>query len=197
VNGFRFRSKDSERSRRTQHSGVVVSGGQDDDQIDYYGVLTDIIEIHYFGQNHVVLFKCNWFDVNNRDTGYKVDKYGFISVNTAKRLITQDQDPFILASQAEQVFYVPDNTTEGWKIVVRTPPRDYYDMGDADTGVIDDDLEAYQNDHSSTQNERSLIRTIEEVDNVNWVPSNKMITVDATHDGNQMSEDEDEYDDND
>ncbi|CAL5321699.1 unnamed protein product [Camellia sinensis] len=72
VNGFKFRIKNYEETKKTQNSGVCVAteGGT-----MYYGVLIDIIELNYFDKLKYVLFKCNWADVNT-SRGYKIDEYG-------------------------------------------------------------------------------------------------------------------------
>nr|GEU37888.1 RNA-directed DNA polymerase [Tanacetum cinerariifolium] len=54
-------------------------------------------------------------------------------------------DPFIIASQAQQVFYIEDPKDVGWWHIIMTKPRDTYDMGrnvnmDEDD---DDDEELY------------------------------------------------------
>ncbi|KAJ0103117.1 hypothetical protein Patl1_05271 [Pistacia atlantica] len=46
------------------------------------------------------IFKCDWFDSNG---GVKVDDLGFTLINTNR--LVHKSDPFILASQAKQVFY--------------------------------------------------------------------------------------------
>ena len=55
INGLKFRTKDSEATRKTQNSGVyvVIEGGA-----TYYDVLIDIIELNYFDKYWYVLFKC-------------------------------------------------------------------------------------------------------------------------------------------
>lgn len=130
VNGYRFHTEDREKSLRTQNSGVVVIGntGNGDENIDYYGVVTDIIEIQYLGRNRVVLFRCKWWDVYDKLRGVKSDEYGFVSVNCNKQLKTNE--PFILASQARQAFYVNDNINKGWQLVSKTQPRNYNEMAD-------------------------------------------------------------------
>lgn len=40
-----------------------------------------------------------------------------------------DDEPNILASQASQVYYVPDKKHRDWQMVVHLKPRDLYDMG--------------------------------------------------------------------
>ena len=55
-----------------------------------------------------MLFKCDWVD--NR-TGKKEDEYKFTLVNFNHPLYPNNREtdePFILASQAEQVWYVQD-----------------------------------------------------------------------------------------
>lgn len=38
-------------------------------------------------------------------------------------------DPFVLAVQAEQVFYLKDTKLKGnWQVVLRAPPRNWYDI---------------------------------------------------------------------
>lgn len=44
--------------------------------VDYFGVITEIIKLDYYGGVKVVLFKCQWSDVNNRTNGVKMDDYG-------------------------------------------------------------------------------------------------------------------------
>ena len=76
----------------------------------YYGILSDIIELNYFDKLRYVLLKCNWADVNT-SRGYKIDEYGFILVNFSRPIHTGERlndEPFILASQASQVYYVED-----------------------------------------------------------------------------------------
>ena len=86
INGLKFRSKDSEASRKTQNSGVyvVTKGGA-----TYYGVLIDIIELNYFGKYRYVLFRCQWVDVIS-GRGYKNDEFGSPLVNFSKLIYNSD-----------------------------------------------------------------------------------------------------------
>uniref|UniRef100_A0A803MYW9 Uncharacterized protein n=1 Tax=Chenopodium quinoa TaxID=63459 RepID=A0A803MYW9_CHEQI len=47
ANGFMFRTKDSERTRETQNSGIVVNGDCGSSTLNYYGLLQEIIEVQY------------------------------------------------------------------------------------------------------------------------------------------------------
>ena len=112
INGFRFHTKELEAKRSKQNSGVLVKGVMENKYIDYYGVLTEIIELQYVKDKRIVLFKCDWWDVDNVGKSVKKDRHGFVSINTGFKLVTDE--PFILASQAEQVFYVEDGSNIDW-----------------------------------------------------------------------------------
>jgi len=66
----------------SQNSGVLVRGDENTGNLDYFGVLTDIIELGYSSGNNVVLFRCDWWDVYSKGRGYRKDKYGFIPINS-------------------------------------------------------------------------------------------------------------------
>ena len=89
-------------------------------------MLLEIIELHYLDGHRVFMFKCDWRDVFNRGKGIKTDIYGFTCVNFLRSL--RSNEPFILASQAQQVFYVKDVSDPNWYVVQKTHPRDLYDM---------------------------------------------------------------------
>ena len=126
---------------------MIVKGDDETRNQDYYGVLTDIIQLDYFGDNNVFLFKCDWWVVGKDGRGIQTDKHNYTSVNLAKKWNTNE--PFVLASQAEQVFYVKDSKLgNNWQVVVKTQPRDLYDVPeDEDEESIGDD-EPYQQNES-------------------------------------------------
>ncbi|XP_073098635.1 uncharacterized protein [Elaeis guineensis] len=137
VNRFRFHARDRAIGRKSQNSGVLVKGDDTSADKEYYGVLEDIFELLYVGNKKVVLFKCHWWDVGRLGRGYRVDNYGYISINIHGSLNTSE--PFVLASQAQQVFYVEDLVDSNWLVVVKTYPHDAYDMPSVDNDVDDDD----------------------------------------------------------
>ena len=128
IKGFRFHTMSREAARSTQNSGVVNIA---EDGVNYYGRLSDIIELTY-NDYKVVLFKCDWYDVHHR-AGLRKDQFGFTVVNFSRKIHTGEKlehDPFVFSSQVEQVFYVEDPKAEGWNVVVGVSPRDTFDMGD-------------------------------------------------------------------
>ncbi|TXG57077.1 hypothetical protein EZV62_018390 [Acer yangbiense] len=74
----------------------------------------------------VVLFNCDWFDTAREGIGFKKDRYGNIFINTTRRLNTQE--PFVLASQAIQVFYANGVKDSTWSAIVDIKPRNLYEM---------------------------------------------------------------------
>ncbi|KAL2904452.1 Cystathionine beta-lyase MetC [Bienertia sinuspersici] len=97
--------------------------------LDYYGILQEVIEVQYVRGNHIVLFKCDWWDVHSQGWETVTDCFNFISIDSGKRLVN---DPYVLASQARQVFYVEDVTKSNWKMVVKIKPRNFYDVPEKD-----------------------------------------------------------------
>ncbi|KAL0325547.1 UNVERIFIED_CONTAM: hypothetical protein Sradi_5124000 [Sesamum radiatum] len=128
VNGFRFHTKDRENNKKTQNSGVVVEGEHNKKIIDFYGVVKDIIEVDYLqGAKRVLIFKCDWWNLNDR-SGIQMDRNSNItSVNVSKTWY--DDQPFVLAYQVRQAFYLQDlKLGKNWHIVEKTQPRGTYEI---------------------------------------------------------------------
>ncbi|XP_055961007.1 uncharacterized protein LOC126672505 [Mercurialis annua] len=125
VNGVRFHTVERDNFRRTQNNGVSVTGEHKSKEIEFYGVLTDIIDLQYVNGNHVFLFKCDWWDVGDKN-GIKTDG-NLVSVNVSRKWYTGDS--FVLSSQVQQVFYVSDMKNGGhWKIVQKSFHRNIFDV---------------------------------------------------------------------
>lgn len=72
----------------------------------WYGRLVDIFEHNYYGAYKVVVFQCDWVDINS-SRQIKRGAYGGTCVNFSKLIHTSQRlkdDPFIFSSQAKQVF---------------------------------------------------------------------------------------------
>ncbi|WVZ49340.1 hypothetical protein U9M48_000708 [Paspalum notatum var. saurae] len=145
INGFLFRTVHVENRLTTQNSGVVVKGDESTGNIDWYGVVKKIILLDFPNEKEVVLFKCDWYDVpaanRNIGRGFKKDKYGIIDIDTTR--LRYLEDPYILGTQAEQVFYVKGTKNPNWSTVVRLKPRNLFAMPDAldvdNEGELDSD----------------------------------------------------------
>ncbi|GKE17583.1 putative reverse transcriptase domain-containing protein [Tanacetum coccineum] len=74
----------------------------------------------------IPLFKCDW--VNHKSGGVKRDKLGYTLVDLNN--LGHKVDPFVLASQALQVFYVKDPVDKKLSIIFKTPPKNYKDTYD-------------------------------------------------------------------
>ena len=153
INGLKFRSSNVETNRKTQNSGVsvVTEGGN-----TFYGVLTNIIELNYSGNIRHVLFKCTWVDDQNR-RGYKTDEFGFPMVNFTHFIHGGEEiedKPYVLVSQATQVFYVEDKRHKDWYVIVKTKARDVFDTGIGPHCDEDDTYGFYENiPYSVTSND--------------------------------------------
>ena len=105
-------------------------------EVTYYGVLTNVIEIRYTNDMKFVLLKCDW--VNNQ-VGKKQDQLKFPMVNFNHLLYKDNQigdEPFILASQAEQVCYAQGLTDPNWHVVLKMTVRDFFNMYSKDSSAI-------------------------------------------------------------
>ncbi|CAN0913508.1 hypothetical protein LINGRAHAP2_LOCUS27976, partial [Linum grandiflorum] len=91
INGFRFHTKAREQTKRCQNSGVMVRG-ENNGGISFYGTLSNVIELRYTDGVRVVLFQCEWYDTTREGIGYKKDHHGIISVNTKRKLKTEEPD---------------------------------------------------------------------------------------------------------
>ena len=138
---FDFMQESWRKKRKTQNSGFMVNAttssfasAKDNNPIlsdlDYYGVLTNIIELDYREGRKVLLFECDWVSKGKR---LKQDEDGFMLANFLN--VKRHNEPYILAVQASQVFYVEDPLENGWHVVITTRPRAEYNMdhvGDVD-----------------------------------------------------------------
>ncbi|XP_070660442.1 uncharacterized protein [Malus domestica] len=143
VHGFRFHIKSMDDKHKNQNCGVFVPVNVPGaiGQVNCYGRVVDMFEVKYCGPTEagdrgraVMLFKCEWVN-SESPRGMKTDQYGFTMVNFNQ--LGFKEDPFILASQALQAFYVDDTIEKDWHVVVRTQPRDLFDVLE-DSDAIDD-----------------------------------------------------------
>ncbi|CAN1195041.1 hypothetical protein LINPERHAP2_LOCUS42886, partial [Linum perenne] len=138
--------------RKSQNSGVMVQGNHIQDIIDFYGVLDDIIRLDYVRDKVVFLFKCDWYDVDKRQsrilqdgalTSIRVDRLWYIN------------DPFVLATQVNQVFYINDpKLGVNWRVVHQFNHRHIF-VGEFETEIdvyeVEGNDDAYQDEELSNE----------------------------------------------
>ena len=70
---------------------------------------------------YVPLFRCQWAV---RGNGVR-EEDGYTLVNLNHSQVSFNRDPYILASQAKQVFYSREDDTSSWYVVLRGSSRRY------------------------------------------------------------------------
>ena len=167
VNGFLFSPKSYEERKLTQDSGVCMraitqfrASGKDKNfkeaETTYYGVIQQIIELDYIDFKQTV-FYCDWVKVEDKINGCKIDPVSsLITVNLGK-LKNKDSvndEPFILASEASQVFYSKDLKNNGWSVVLHTPKRLTINVDDIEFPTV------YQSAFEDNEKLEDLIKCI-------------------------------------
>lgn len=125
VNGYNFHTMEHDKKKSTMNSGVCVkSVGYENGAVDFYGNLEEVIECNFASEVNmrVVLFKCRWVDPMK---GTRVHpKYHIVEVN--HKMKYRQNEPYILASQAIQVYYVPYPSMkkgDDWIVACKTRAR--------------------------------------------------------------------------
>jgi len=168
--------------------GVCV---KDDGEQYYYGIVKEIMQVEYSGEptKQLVVFNCEWFD-NTINHGIKVQpQYGIVEVNFHRRY--SNFDPFIFATNAIQVYYVPypEKIKEkvDWWVVIKTKPRCTVD----DRYTLEVAYQESTTNVNITTNEELLVHLVdgeeyEELDEVD------MAVVDNSKESKQIEEEEEE-----
>ncbi|XP_056697847.1 uncharacterized protein [Spinacia oleracea] len=124
INGYCFYTERKDNTSTMQNSGVSLeasglhfASAKDNRpqhaKMSYYGVIEDIFELD-FSEFRVPVFHCKWMEISK---GVKMDDLGYTSVNFGK--LGHHDEPFIMASQATQVFYMSDPSEKSWSVVIQ------------------------------------------------------------------------------
>ncbi|KAF2299884.1 hypothetical protein GH714_005658 [Hevea brasiliensis] len=70
------------------------------------------------------------YDITREGSGYKRDHHGMIGINTSRKL--NIDEPFVLASQATQAFYVRRMKDPAWSFVIETKPKNVFEVPEED-----------------------------------------------------------------
>jgi hypothetical protein len=119
----------------------------------YYRIIKNIIEYNFARNKNlkIVFFDCDWFDPNH---GTRENEFGIVEVKHMHWLCSCD--PFVLAHQVEQVYYMsyPCEKLSVWWVVYRVNPHERLHTPD-DSGYHENQLsagevdEVYQDDELS------------------------------------------------
>ena len=155
VNGYKFHTESHGSMRSTSNSGVCIKGtNYSETEGDYYGRLIEILQLEYprLPIKRTILFKCNWFDPTV-NVGMKVHKQYFLVDVNQKRKLSKDE-PFILAMQAAQVYYVPypslRKDKSNWLAVCKVKARPVIDVPAAVDKTVTTNI-AFQEDELVNQ----------------------------------------------
>jgi hypothetical protein len=110
INGNTFYTIAQDKKSTNQNSGVRFDATNSNGQKDtYYGYVEEIWELEYGPSFKVPLFRCKWVKLNAG--GVKVDPmYGMTTVDLNN--LDYKDEPFVLANDVAQVFYVKDMSTK-------------------------------------------------------------------------------------
>ena len=104
INGYTFYTRAQDQKSTNQNSGVRIDAIDNNGKKDkYYGVIEEIWELDY-GPLKISLFWCQWVKLTGG--GVTTDNYGTTIVDLNK--IGYIDEPFVLANDVTQVFYVKD-----------------------------------------------------------------------------------------
>jgi hypothetical protein len=111
INANTFYTIAQDQKSSNQNSGVRFDDSTDNSgqKVTYYGNIEQIWELDYGPSFKVPLFWCKWF--NLQGGGVKVDPlYGMTTVDLKN--LAYGTEPFVLANDVAQVFYVKDMSTK-------------------------------------------------------------------------------------
>src|SRR3954471_20729507 len=109
INGNTFYTFAQDKKSTNQNSVVRFDAAEGNGKkVTYYGYIEEIWELDYGPNFKVPLFRCKWFNLKD---GVQVDpQYGMTTVDLKN--LGYDTQPFVLASEVAQVFYVKDMSTK-------------------------------------------------------------------------------------
>jgi hypothetical protein len=125
----------------------MTVGLHDDKEIDFYGVLKEVIELKYNSNlqkiRRVYLFRCDWYNQVGKTRGLRDDGH-FKTINVQS--LWYKNDPFIFASQAKKIFYLEDTSLgTDWRVVQKFEHRNMYDVAEKEETSHD----VHQDDYCS------------------------------------------------
>ena len=161
--------------------------------INYYGMLEEVLKLTFSGSYYVTLFKCKWFNTDPRRKKIVIEN-NVTSINIGGEWYKDD--PYILATQAKQVFYMDDLLRGNqWKIVEGVNHRQIWEAEDLED-VVDVDV---VHDISSSNFVLTVdLGELSVLPNLHSIDVSTIQTSNVNQEDNDLSEEEaDEEDDED
>ena len=129
VGDVRYNTLARDKGRKTQNSAIMSTDTYDKDTTEMYANITDIVQLQYISsfEDHrcVVLLCCRWYNMFSRIAKPRADDY-FKSINV--KAAYQTNEPFILANQATQIFFLEDTfaRSDDWRVLQRFQQRNSF-----------------------------------------------------------------------
>jgi len=181
INNFNFHTYSYGKDKSTMNYGVCVRGV---DGVEYYGVLQEVLQLTYVGANgcyKTTLFKCDWFDSSKGTNIHK--QYKLVEIDHTRKY--PKYDPFVLATQVQQVYFTPypsiRSDKSAWWAVFKVKARSTIDAPVADIAFQED-----LNDNPPT------LSTIDLDDEDTLIEYNELMEVDVKDVQSGQDEDESE-----
>ncbi|CAN6677699.1 unnamed protein product [Malus baccata var. baccata] len=149
---------------------VMVQLSREDIEVAYWYILDNCDEIEDFRNEHIEILERDSHAIvqqRHRQLGKKVIRdYHLTSLNVNNR--SYDGDPYVLAKQAHQVFYIDDlKLGHPWKVVQKIQHRHIWDVPEKDDYKEEEDNATDEDDDEyvdETENSTRRVHNDDEVD---------------------------------
>jgi hypothetical protein len=127
INGYTFYTEEKDSNCDYQNSGVTMEAYTGDVKQRYYGWIEEIWELSYAGEK-VLMFCFRWAkNVVKEDRYFTTTVIPEAKSKTAGANVTAKNEPWVLASQVDQCFFITD-PTKPTRVVVRRGKRNIIGM---------------------------------------------------------------------
>ncbi|KAK1609105.1 hypothetical protein QYE76_032778 [Lolium multiflorum] len=130
INGYTFYTEEKDMKSDYHNSGVTMESYTGDIKQRYYGKIEEIWELSYAGEN-VPMFRVRWAkNVVKEDRHFTTMVIPEAKSKTAGAKVTAKYEPWVLASQVDQCFFITDPQKPS-RVVVRRGKRSIIGMDGA------------------------------------------------------------------
>ena len=127
INGYTFYTEEKDSNCDYQNSGVTMEAYTGDVKQRYYGRIEEIWELSYAGEK-VPMFRVRWAkNVVKEDRYFTTMVIPEAKSKTAGANVTAKNEPWVLASQVDQCFFITD-PPKPTRVVVRRGKRNIIEM---------------------------------------------------------------------